>query len=246
MPLITLLLLMVAGVGSGLAGYLTGLASLVSYPALLAAGLPPLLANTTNTVGVVGIGVGSSARSFRFLLGRDRRTLMLNLVTALVGGLAGSVLLLVGGDRVFTVLVPWLIGTASIALLFSPKLRALHGETESRLAAGFALFLLCIYGGYFGAGAGVMYIAVMTILTKDGLGTSLIMKSLIFAVANLTASVIFIVTGHVDWPAAIAMGVGSLIGGFLGPTVQRWIPEPVLRIGVSLGGVGLALWLAFH
>lgn len=243
---LTLLLLGFAGVGSGLIGYLTGLASLVSYPALLAAGLPPVTANATNTVGVVGIGIGSSSRSVALFGSRDRGRLVRDMAIAFAGGLAGSVLLLLGGNSIFSAVVPWLIGLASLALLVSPRLRALRGDIDSPLSMAVALFALCVYGGYFGAGAGVMYLAAMLILSRDDLATSLVMKSLLLAVANITASLMFIITGHVDWPAAIVMGIGSFVGGFLGPTVQRWIPDRVLRIGVALCGFGLAIWLALR
>ncbi len=233
---------MLAGIGSGLAGYLTGLASLISYPALLAVGLPPVLANTTNTVGVAAIGIGSTARSYQLFLGRPRRGLALALGTALLGGIIGSALLLLGGDHVFGAIVPWLIALASVALLMSPRLRAMRGG-ESPRAAAIALLVLCVYCGYFGAGAGTMYMAVMMILTSESFGTHLAMKSLILSVTNLTASVVFIALGHVDWPAAIALGGGSLVGGMLGPTVQRWIPETWLRVVVAICGLGLAVWL---
>lgn len=242
------LLLLVAGVGTGLVGYLTGLASLVSYPVLLSVGLSPVVANATNTVGLVGIGIGSTARSASMLRGRDPRALGRDLAIALVGGGFGAGLLLLGGNEVFAVVVPWLIVAASVAIVLSPRLRTMRTSADagaSPIAASTALFLLCTYGGYFGAGSGTMYLAVMLLLTSEDFLTSMVLKSLLLGISNLAASVVFIVRGAVDWPAAIALGLGCLLGGNLGPAVQKRIPEKVLRYGVAVAGLGLAAWLAF-
>ncbi len=244
MTITDLLLLVVAGVGTGLIGYLTGLASLVSFPSLLAVGLSPVAANVTNTLGLIGIGLGATTRSARLLRGRGRRDLLVKVTIALLGGLAGAVLLLLGGNAVFARVVPWLVALASVALLLSPRLRALRGGTDSRTAALIALFPLCVYGGYFGAGAGVMYLATMLVLTSEGLHVSMILRSVLLGVSNLAASVVFVSFGPVEWPAAVALGVGCVAGGNLGPVVQRLIPPAVLRVIVALCGVGLAVWLA--
>ncbi len=244
MTITDLLLLVVAGVGTGLVGYLTGLASLVSYPSLLAVGLSPVAANVTNTLGLIGIGLGATTRSARLLRGRGRRDLLVQVMIALLGGLTGAALLLLGGNGVFARVVPWLVAVASVALLLSPRLRALRGGTDSRAAALIALFPLCVYGGYFGAGAGVMYLATMLVLTSESLHVSMILRSVLLGISNLSASVIFVSFGPVDWPAAIALGVGCVAGGNLGPVVQRLIPPAVLRVIVALCGIGLAVWLA--
>lgn len=239
-----LLLLVLAGVATGLIGYLTGLASLVSYPALLAAGLSPVAANVTNTLALIGIGVGATTRSARLLGGRGRRQLGVQVAIALAGGATGAVLLLLGGNAVFARVVPWLVALASLALLVSPRLRALHGSADSRGAALVALFPLCVYGGYFGAGAGVMYLAIMLVLTADDLATSMIVRSVLLGVSNLAASLVFLGFGPVNWAAAVALGLGCVAGGNLGPAVQRLIPPAVLRVVVALCGLGLAGWLA--
>lgn len=235
--------LLVAGVGTGLVGYLTGLASLVSYPVLLSAGLTPVVANATNTVGLIGIGLGSTARSTKMLRSRSRRDLALELAIALAGGGMGAGLLLLGGDGVFARVVPWLIVAASIAIVASPRLRTLRGEGDSPVAAKLALLALCIYGGYFGAGSGTMYLAVMLVLTSADLLVTMVMKSLLLGVANLAAAVIFIISGSVDWRAAIALGLGCLLGGNLGPAVQKHIPPALLRWGVAVAGLVLAVYL---
>ncbi len=240
---ISFTLLLLAGVASGLLGYLTGLASLISYPVMLAMGLPPILANTSNTVGVVTTGLGSGVGTIRELRETDTG-LRASLATAFFGGLVGSILLLVGGNDLFGAIAPWLIGIAALVMAFSPRLRLLHGDRDSPKAAAVALALLCVYGGYFGAGSGVMYIATMSILSSSSMALVLMRKSVIFSVANLTATVIFVVTGNVHWGAAIAMGLGSLVGGYLGPRAQKHVPDRVLRPTVAVCGLVLAAWLA--
>lgn len=238
--------LLVAGVATGLIGYLTGLASLVSYPVLLQAGLSPVAANATNTVGLIGIGLGATTRSAKLLRSHSRRDLATDLLLALVGGGIGAGLLLVGGDAVFARIVPWLIVAASVAIVASPRLRTLRGEGDNPVVARVALLCLCVYGGYFGAGSGTMYLAVMLVLTSIDLLTTMVMKSLLLGVANLAASIIFIVSGSVHWPAAIALGLGCLLGGNLGPAVQKHIPPALLRWGVAVAGLVLAVYLWRH
>lgn len=238
--------LWVAGVGTGLVGYLTGLASLVSYPVLLGAGLSPVAANATNTVGLIGIGLGSTARSAKLLRNHSRRELAIDLTLALVGGALGAGLLLLGGDDAFARVVPWLIVAASVAIVASPRLRTLRGEGDNPVSARVALTLLCVYGGYFGAGSGTMYLAVMLVLTSVDLLTTMVMKSLLLGVANVAASIIFIVSGSVHWPAAIALGLGCLLGGNVGPIVQKHIPPALLRWAVAAAGLVLAVYLWRH
>nr|NLD40766.1 sulfite exporter TauE/SafE family protein [Actinomycetales bacterium] len=232
-----------AGVGTGLVGYLTGLASIISYPALLAAGLPPVVANATNTVALVGVGVGATARASRLAFADTPRRTAQQLLLALVGGGVGGSLLLLGGDDTFSLIVPWLIILGSVMLLASPRITALRGERESWNAYLVALFFVAIYCGYFGAGAGVMVLATTAILTAIPFQRAMVLKSLLLGVANIVASAIFIATGVVNWWAAIAMGVGCLLGGSLGPPIQKRIPERVLRPVVALAGFAMAVWL---
>ncbi len=120
--------------------------------------------------------------------------------------------MLLGGNAVFARVVPWLVALASLALVVGPWLRTRRGATDSRGAALIALFPLCVYGGYFGAGAGVMYLATMLVLTSESLHVSMLLRSVLLGLSNLSASVIFVSFGPVDWPAAIALGIGCAAG----------------------------------
>ncbi len=237
-------LLVVVGVGAGLVGYLAGLASLVSYPALLAVGLPPVSANVTNTLALVGAGLGTTARSGREFLARGRRTTVVEVGIALVGGLLGGWLLVETGESSFSSVVPWMVLAASLLILVSPRLQDMSGSHRvPRPVFLVALLATCVYGGYFGAGSGVIYLAVAVLLSGADFTSSVLVKSILLATSNLSAALFFIATAPIDWWAALAVGIGCVGGGYLGPVIQKMIPENVLRLVVAAAGVGLSVWL---
>ncbi|TSE01955.1 sulfite exporter TauE/SafE family protein [Skermania sp. ID1734] len=237
------LLLVVAGFVTGIVGFVTGLASLVSYPALLAAGLPPVTANVTNTVALVAVGVGATANSTRELAGRGPRLAWWAAIAAL-GGVVGALILLVASAKTFELVVPVLVAGASIALLAQPTLRKRVSGTGSSRLLPVAIFLVAVYGGYFGAGAGVVFVATILLCTGETIWQATILKSFLLGIANLVAAVYFAIFAHVHWLAALALALGALVGGWCGPPVVRMVPPTVLRIVVGIGGLGLAAWLA--
>jgi len=240
------LLLVLAGGGAGLTGSIAGLASLVSYPALLAAGLPPVTANITNTVAMLGTTAGGAAGARPELAGQRRQIVPLCVITTVGGACGGLVLLLTPSDA-FTAIVPWLIGGASIVLMAGPRLRRLAEGVEHhglRPATGVA-FCIGIYGGYFGAAAGVLMLALLVSVWTQPLARTNAAKNLVTGAANLLAAIVFAVTGKVVWLAALAVCLGSLGGGWLGATLVRHLPATPLRIGIGIAGLGLAVVLAF-
>jgi uncharacterized membrane protein YfcA len=243
---VELLLLVCAGLVGGLAGSIAGLASLVSYPALLAVGLGPVTANVTNTVALVFSSVGSTLGSRTELRGQAPRVRELA-IAAVLGGSAGAGLLLLTPSETFEKIAPWLIGVASLTILMRPRIRPEPAEGE-RHDAGAGLiggvFLIAIYGGYFGAAAGVMALAVMLAGTGDTLARSNALKNVVLGIANATAALGFIVFGSVDWAAAAPLAVGLLAGGRLGPIVVRHANANILRTLIGLAGLALAVKLA--
>lgn len=240
-------LLILAGFGAGLIGYITGLASVVSYPALLAVGLPPVAANVTNTVALVAVGVGSTAQSGRALLDGDRRRLIVGCVVSLIFGAVGAYLLLASPPGAFEAVVPYLVAIAAIALLAQPILRRWATKHEDRpwqFVVGLAL--ISVYGGYFGAGAGIMTLALLLVVTSEPLWRAALSKSLFLGIANAVAAIGFMLFGPVNWWAALAMGIGCLVGGWCGPPVVKRLPAEPLRIVVGIGGLALAAWLALR
>ncbi|MFD6062214.1 sulfite exporter TauE/SafE family protein [Rhodococcus wratislaviensis] len=242
MSLLDIGLLVVAGFFAGLVGFVTGLASIVSYPALLAVGLPPVTANVTNTVAMVAVGVGALSNSTREVADTGPKLWRWALYSA-AGGLVGAGILLVAPAGSFEAIVPFMVAFAALALLLQPRLRALAGGRDMPRAYSVSLFVVAIYGGYFGAGAGVIFLAIALILTSEKIWRATILKSFLLGVANLVAAIGFAVFGPVHWGAAAAMAIGALAGGWCGPPVVRRIPPSVLRVVIAIAGFGLAAWL---
>ncbi|MGY1745978.1 sulfite exporter TauE/SafE family protein [Blastococcus sp. SYSU D00695] len=243
-------LLVLAGVGAGLVGSVAGLASLISYPALLATGVPPVTANVTNTVALVMTGVGSVSASRPELRGQGRRFLPLAAASVL-GGAAGAALLLSTPPGAFERIVPFLIAAASVAILVQRPPRELAAEGAAAHAGGAGdprwlpgvVFAIGVYGGYFGAAAGVLMLATLLLATGDGLPRSNALKNAVLAVANGVAAVGYVLLTDVAWSACLPLAVGLFAGGLLGPRVVRRSPPAVLRRVIAVAGLGLALHL---
>jgi uncharacterized membrane protein YfcA len=236
--------LVLAGFGGGLMGSVAGLASLISYPALLAVGLPPLSANVSNTVALVFGSVGSVSGSVVELRGQRRYVRRLGAV-AVAGGTCGGLLLLATPSSTFVRIVPWLIAGASLAILVrrtpsSTTPTEAHGPTWA-LSGG--VFLIAVYGGYFGAAAGVLLLALLLIATAEPLARSNALKNVVIGLANAVAAVAFVAFGPVRWSAVVPLAIGFLVGGRLGPLVVRKAPPGPLRALIACAGLALAVHL---
>jgi len=244
-------LVMVAGVGAGLCGSIAGIASLVSYPALLAYGLPPFAANVTNTTAMFATTAGAALGSRPELLGQGRRLGVLMAQTCL-GGALGAALLLTTPVGVFAAVAPWLIALGAVLLLSRDWLSKLAVRARARRggAAGRSswvwppvIILVGVYGGYFGAGAGIILLAVLAVRYTEPLAVTNAVKNLGTGVANIVATVAYVLVAPVDFAAAASLGGGALVGSWIGPQIVRVIPERGLRIAIGIAGLGLAGWL---
>lgn len=244
----TFALLTGAGVAAGLSGSIAGLASLFSYPALLAAGLPAVAANVTNTVSVAVGSIGSVTSSRPELAGQAPVVRRLGLICA-VGGAAGAGLLLLTPPGVFERVVPFLIGGASVALLVSRRSSTESAAWLTPPAPGplvpLGALAVSVYGGYFGAAAGVLMLALLLTALPESLVRASALKNLLLGLANMIAAAGFAVFGPVSWPAALPLTIGLLVGSALGPWVARRLPAELLRVGIALAGLALAVKLAF-
>ncbi|MGY1709551.1 sulfite exporter TauE/SafE family protein [Geodermatophilus sp. SYSU D00758] len=245
-------LLVLAGLAAGLTGSIAGLASLVSYPALLATGLPPITANVTNTVALVLNSVGSVSASRPELTGQGRRLLPLA-AAAVLGGVAGAVLLLLTPGEAFERIVPWLIAAASVAILVQRPPRDLAAEGAAGQATHphrdpwwlpLGTLAIAVYGGYFGAAAGVLMLAMYLLTTGEGLPRGNALKNAVLGVANAVAALGYVFFASVAWSAALPLALGLFLGGRLGPGVVRRAPQTALRRVIALAGLGLAAHLA--
>jgi len=239
------LLLVPAGVLAGITGSVAGLASLVSYPALLAMGLPPVTANVSNTVALVFGGIGSVSASRVELAGRTRRMVPLAAAT-ISGGIIGGMLLMLAPAASFTYVVPWLVAGASSAVLLPRRVRPRTPHRWQRPVLYTGATLIGVYGGYFGAASGVLLLALMLAMTDDTLPEIGASRNLLLGLANAVASVVFVIYGSVAWIAAAPLAIGFLIGGRLGPVITRRVPARPLQLMIAATGFGLALDLAWQ
>ena len=242
--LAAILVLFGAGTLAGVASTVASLASVVSYPVLLALGLPPVTANMTNTVALVFTGAGAAAGSRQELAGQGRLIRRLSPL-AVLGGAAGAALLLLTPASAFEAVAPVLIGCASLLLIVQPKIRGMTarpGGEHSWPLRG-ALAAVAVYVGYFGAAAGILLLAVLTAMLDQPLARVNAVKNVLNGFANAVAAVAFALFGPVRWAAAAPLAAGFLAGGWIGPALVRRIPGQALRIAIGVGGVILAVRL---
>ncbi len=238
------LVLLAAGTAGGILSTAVSIASLVTDPALLALGVPPLSANMTNTVSLVLTGAGSVASSRPELAGQRQRVLRLGVITAL-GGAAGAAVLLLTPAGTFTMVVPVLIGGASLVLLVQPRIKRLSPAADggNRLVHGMALFAVAMYVGYFGAAAGILLLVVLSSMIDESLVRVNAVKNAVSGAANAMAAACFALSGGVRWVLVAPLAAGFLVGGWIGPKIVRKAPPGPFRVIVSLCGIGLAVKL---
>lgn len=239
-----LVLLFAAGIGGGLVGSIAGLASVSTYPALLLVGLPPVTANVTNTVALVFNGVGSVAGSLPELRGR-RAELMRLVPVGLAGGAAGAALLLSIPGEGFENAVPILLACSAVVIALPHRKDAEQPPPSRRrnVVVAVALFAICVYGGFFGAAAGLLMLALFLRTGAASLAEANATKNVVLGTANAVAALIFVVLSPVVWTAMAPMAVGCLIGARLGPIVVRHAPATPLRLLIAAAALGLAIKL---
>lgn len=216
----------------------------MSYPVLLAVGLPALAANIANIIAVIWCWPGSALASGPELRGRGRWLLPWTAVATL-GGAAGAALLLVTPPGVFARIVPFLVAAGAAALLLQPRLAARHGRgRRPRLVLPGGLLTVSMYNGYFGAGSGVMTLALLMVTVEGHLARANALKNMLIGAGTIAAAGGLVAFGPVDWSAALPLGAGMFAGSTIGPRVTRRLPADRLRWIIGLLGIGLAVELA--
>ncbi len=243
--------LVIAGLAAMLAGLINALAgggTLITFPVLIALGLPAVAANVTNTVALCPGYLGATFAQAKDLRGQERR-LWLLIPAAILGGITGGVLLLQTGEKLFSALVPFLILLAAGLLAFQNRLRAWLVRRSGQPATTplpeawmvIPVFVAAIYGGYFGAGLSVIVLAVLGLILDDVLTRLNALKQAISFSVNTAAALFFLFSGQVVWSAVLVMAVGALLGGMLGGRLAGRIQPAVLRWLVVTVGVVVAV-----
>lgn len=248
---ITLVIIAIAAFFAGIVNAVAGGGTLITYPVLTAFGIPPVFANVTNTIALCpGYFGGTIAQSSDL---RDQRKRLFVLVpTAIAGGITGGMFLLYTDEKIFTQLVPYLILFASLLLLVQEKLKKFlkkirtknHSKVRNNLYIILPVFAGTIYGGYFGAGLGVILLAVLALVLDDSLIRINALKQTLSLSTNIAAAIFFIFSDKVIWPVVLIMAVTAYVGGVTGskiagrvnPSIFRWI---VVCIGIIIGFIYL-------
>jgi uncharacterized membrane protein YfcA len=230
-----------AGFAAGGVNAIVGSGSLITFPMLVAVGYPPVVANVSNTVGLVPGGVSSVIGYRRELQGQWRRALTLACGTS-AGAILGGILLLQLPDAVFETVVPLLILLAVVLMAFkrTPPSQTDHDRTAAGIAAAFATG---IYGGYFGAAQGIILVSLLRFCFPDSLQRLNALKNVLAGVANGVAAILFIAVADVAWEAAGLIAAGSIVGAQVGARYGRHIPSEVLRWIVVIVGATVAMIL---
>jgi uncharacterized membrane protein YfcA len=225
-------LIAAAGFAAGVINAIAGGGSLVTFPALVEIGLPNVVASMTNTVALCPGYFGAAVAQRRDLAGQGHRASTL-LPLAIGGSLLGSWILMNTTERSFIAIVPFLLAFAAMLLALQGRLkRALGGQTHARRSVAFAIIPVgagAIYGAYFGAGLGVILLAIIAVVIEDTLVRANALKQVMSLVINTTAAIVFVAMGTIEWRIAAIVAVASLVGGLVGGRLASRIPEAVLR-----------------
>ncbi len=240
--------LAVAGVAAGALGAAGGITSLVSYPALLLVGVPPLPASVANLVAGVACWPGSALTS-RTELAAVQGHLTRALVIAAAGGACGAALLIMTSAETFARVVPFMVAAGSLLLMVQPRLTAYLRQRPSRhsghLAGWISLSLVSVYGGYFGAGAGILLLGTLLTTIDDRLPEANALKNMMLGAGAIVSATVFVLAGAVNWAATLPLAAGLLVGSAFGPIIARRVPATPIRWVVAALGMIFAvqLWL---
>jgi uncharacterized protein len=248
--------LVFAGFVAGVLNAVAGGGSFLSFPAILGMGVPPVQANATNTVAIWP-GQLTSVAAYWPEIKRNLRSAWSMGVAGLIGGTAGAMVLLSTPQQTFLRLVPWLLlGAAGLFAISGPVSRALDrlktarrahaaaGDVHAthRLPLFFATMAVSFYVGYFGAGAGFLFITLLSLFGYDDMNAINALKVVANTLANGVAFLIFVIDGQVEWRYCLAAMVAAAVGGYSSASLARRVPQPALRALVVVIGLGMAAW----
>ncbi|CDT85594.1 Putative membrane protein [Vibrio coralliirubri] len=236
------LILFLSGVIGGVLNSIAGGGSFITFPALLFAGVPPIAANATNTFASCA-GYISGAYALRHEIQSGTKQLKLTIALCVIGGGIGAFLLLHTPEALFTQSVPWLLLFAALLFTFGGTLnkwlkqataKHKHATSAGAFFSALLLLIVCIYGGYFNAGLGIVTLSYLALAGYTNINVMNGIKLLVSACASLAAIVFFIVNGSIDWPFGMAVLLGTLVGGYYSAKISRRIPQQYVRTTVII------------
>ncbi|MBJ7594610.1 MAG: sulfite exporter TauE/SafE family protein [Candidatus Dormibacteraeota bacterium] len=240
------LLVLAGGLMAGTANTVAGGGSLLTFPLLVAIGLPPLDANVTNTIGITPAALGGLVGMRRELRGQRSRLLRL-LPFSIVGAIGGGVLLLTTPAQAFNRVVPLLIVVACVVLLLQRRIASAleSGRTRRTWLLRAGMLLTAVYGGYFGAAVSVIVLALLAVTVDDTVHRLNAIKVPLTGIMNLVSGIVFAFFAPVHWGFALVLAPSTLVGGRIGAAAARRIPDQPLRYAVIVLGLVAAAWLQF-
>jgi uncharacterized protein len=240
-----LLAVAAAGAAAGASNAIAGGGSLITFPTMVALGVPPLSANVTNTIGVIPGAVGG-ALGYTDLLREQRERIFRLLAPMLLGAAAGTVLLLLTSNAAFEAIVPVLVAGSCLLLLFQPRLMewVSHAGNEHSPFLTAGLLFSGAYGAYFGSAVSILLLALLALFVLDTIQHLNAIKILLVGFSNLLAGVAYAFLAPVEWRFVLCLWVFSLLGGRLGAHLARRVPSDALRVSIAVIGLGVAVALA--
>jgi uncharacterized membrane protein YfcA len=243
-----------AAFAAGMINSVAGGGTLITFPSLIAYGIPSVVANATNTA-VVWPGTVSSALAYREDLTREKQLLTVLLVPSFIGGLLGAVVLVVTPERVFAIIVPFLVLFATVIFAASDWFKkfadrnankATHNERVGWVNGLWGFFFqlfVATYGGYFGAGMGILMLASLSVMGLRDIHRMNALKTVLGSTINGIALVYFIVRGLIVWEIALMMAVGAIIGGYAGARLAKRVDQRLLRTFIVIVGLVVSVYL---
>ena len=245
-----LVIFLAAGVGAGVSNGIAGGGTFILFPTMLALGVAPLQANVSSTVGVLPSFFGA-LHGFRDQIGAHRRLIRSLAPWCTIGTLLGTALLLLGSPRTFQTIVPWLVGVATALFAAAPLItkqlaHVEHSHPARRGALFVGAFCTSVYGGYFGAGLGILLLALMAVTLPLDLLELQGLRSVLSLLISALAALVFIARGHLALDAVAMMLVGTFIGGTLGVALTKRLPTSAVRALIVTIGIATTIWLALN
>jgi len=230
-----------AGFLGGLLNAVAGGGSFITLPALIYVGVPPITANATGTAALLPGYIASAWRFRHDVEVPGNLSLRNTIVIALIGGSIGAAVLLKTNDQQFSQLIPWLILFATFAFIVGPKFLEIKNTQLSVFTASFILLLVCVYGGYFNGGLGIILLASFGLMGQTNLNGMNGLKNIISAVLTAIAVLLYIIGDVIEWKYLLFMGVSALIGGYLGAAIAYKIPSKLMRWFIIFIGLLMAM-----